>query len=454
MLPPFAENGWLDEPVSENKSDAFSPRSHQPQADPFAPSRLDIISPRSNASPRARDATDRLVVTPSPEHDGPSDTRSTHSRSSTNVSALAKEKVKRRNRRRREKETRQNTGLPVSPLLMTSPPSHSQQRRDDESSSSQSDDEANNDWLFQEIQGTIGPVGAAADLESLSGRSTRSNRSKSSLGGKSHKSSRSIKSTKSNKSTKSTKSSKSHRSTTSRKSSSHGKSSSHAQSSSSSRRSRHRSSADSVSSRTSRNSRNSHYSHRSTRSALSHMSDASRSVAKDLLRLEMQLAMVEKDNPKSNLHKGSTASVGSYGSYGYTASSVGGLSTGGSMKSKARKTSSTPRRNKFVAIAPPGKLGIILANKSDNRGTVVSGVRSSSALCDKVFPGDRIIMIDGEDVSRMTVSEITTVMARKTEFERTLTIMTTPTTGPSRGAPTSSSYTGNHIPNLSLTSRP
>lgn len=76
-------------------------------------------------------------------------------------------------------------------------------------------------------------------------------------------------------------------------------------------------------------------------------------------------------------------------------------------------------------MAPAGKLGIILANKTDSKGTVVSGVRTSSVLSEKVGPGDRIIAIDGEDVSRMTVSEITTIMARKSEFERVLSVLTT-----------------------------
>jgi C-terminal processing protease CtpA/Prc len=76
--------------------------------------------------------------------------------------------------------------------------------------------------------------------------------------------------------------------------------------------------------------------------------------------------------------------------------------------------------------APPGKLGIILANKADSKGTVVSGVRTSSALADQIHPGDRIVAIDGEDVSLMTVSEITTIMARKSDFERKLTVLTTP----------------------------
>jgi C-terminal processing protease CtpA/Prc len=92
--------------------------------------------------------------------------------------------------------------------------------------------------------------------------------------------------------------------------------------------------------------------------------------------------------------------------------------------------------------APPGKLGIILANKADSKGTVVSGVRTSSALAEKIAPGDRIVAIDGEDVSLMTVSEITTIMARKADYDRTLTVLTTPrhldTSSPNVGSPRSS----------------
>ncbi len=32
-----------------------------------------------------------------------------------------------------------------------------------------------------------------------------------------------------------------------------------------------------------------------------------------------------------------------------------------------------------LLLTPPGKLGLILANKSDGRGTMVSGVRAGSA---------------------------------------------------------------------------
>ena len=232
------------------------------------------------------------------------------------------------------------------------------------SSESDEDEEDNENWLFDEVTGALGPRGIAADLESLSGRSGRSN---SSRGAKSHKS---------------------HRSSQRRR-----------------RRTRNGNSDNSVDSRGSRHSRdsrrsrNSRYSHRSTRSYISQMSEQSRSVANDLLRLEMQLAM-----------------VGSGGGGGPEPQSV----------RSSRRRSTTARRSRITVTAPPGKLGIILANKADSKGTVVSGVRTSSALADRITPGDRIVAIDGEDVSLMTVSEITTIMARKSDFDRTLTVLTTP----------------------------
>jgi hypothetical protein len=239
-------------------------------------------------------------------------------------------------------------------------------------------EEANEDWLMDEVTGALGPRGIAADLESLSGRS---NRSKSS--GRSHKSHR--------------------------------------------RRTPKSGGNDSVSTHGSRRSRYSQKSHRSTRSYISQMSEQSRSVANDLLRLEMQLAMVgSNDDPKRS------------------ASSVGGTSRRSSRSNIHRRTLNTARRTRITVLAPPGKLGIILANKADAKGTVVSGVRTSSVMAEKISPGDRIVAIDGEDVSLMTVSEITTIMARKNDFERTLTVMTTPKVSSEPHSPRANDYTDHH----------
>lgn len=260
-----------------------------------------------------------------------------------------------------------------------------------------SDEDSNNgqdneSWLYNEVSGALGPQGIQADLESLG---ERSHRSKTSVGARSHKSHRS------------------HRSSSRRAKGSDG----------------------SVGSRHSRSSRASRYSIKSTKSHLSSMSVESRSVANDLIRLEMQLAMVGANNTGENemkkeletdlKKKGITGlSVDrSSGSVGPTGS-VGGRSR--SSASKSRPKSMIPRKIKATIKAPPGKLGIILANRNDARGgTVVSGVRTTSVLANKVSPGDKIVAIDGEDVSRMTVTEITAIMARKSDYDRVLSIVTT-----------------------------
>lgn len=322
------------------------------------------------------------------------DSQSIHSTGGQSAASAAKDKLRER-RRRKEKEAAIASGSPRS----KSSSRRSHRSRSAAVGSDEEGSDAAESWLFDEVTGTLGPRGIAADMESLGGRSNRS-KSDRSTGNKSHRSHRSHRSH------------KSHRSSTSHRSSSR----------------RHKSSSDqSVESRTSRNSRSSRYSHRSSRSTRSHlstMSDASRSVANDLLRLEMQLAMVGSQNASSSV-----------GGDEFGGSSVGGASNTNSYASRstnrstsvaARRAAAITKRSKITVVAPPGKLGIILANKADSKGTVVSGVRTSSVLAEKISPGDRIIAIDSEDVSRMTVSEITTIMARKGDFERMLTVLTVP----------------------------
>ena len=261
-----------------------------------------------------------------------------------------------------------------------------------------------NNWLFDEVTGTLGPRSHAADLESLGGRSNRSGKSKSSMGNKSHRS---------------------HRSKTSR-----------------SGHRRHRSSRNdgdvSVDSRTSRNSRASYRSYQTTKSMVSQMSQESRSVANDLLRLEAQLSMVGKsrgggtsgNSVVTELNKrrddcGMTVTSRDF-SISRSSSGVPRPKGSSNVSAMARRAAARSMRSKVSVIAPPGKLGIILANRTDSRGTVVSGVRTSSVLAEQVSPGDRIIAIDDEDVSQMNVKEITTIMARKSEFERVLTLLASP----------------------------
>jgi hypothetical protein len=83
------------------------------------------------------------------------------------------------------------------------------------------------------------------------------------------------------------------------------------------------------------------------------------------------------------------------------------------------------RGSRVTIAAPPGKLGVFLENRKDSRGTVVTKVRPESPLAAMIQVGDRILAIDGADVSLMTVSEITTIMQQTNNRNRTLTVLKT-----------------------------
>jgi C-terminal processing protease CtpA/Prc len=63
-------------------------------------------------------------------------------------------------------------------------------------------------------------------------------------------------------------------------------------------------------------------------------------------------------------------------------------------------------------LVPPGKLGVILVNRHDGKGTVVSEIRDHSSLKGMlVSPGDKLVAVDGEDVlTGMVVSQNTSLM--------------------------------------------
>ena len=83
------------------------------------------------------------------------------------------------------------------------------------------------------------------------------------------------------------------------------------------------------------------------------------------------------------------------------------------------------RRRRIVVIVPPGKLGLILANRNDESGTVISAIRDHSTLKGTLSPGDKLVAVDGEDVTSMHASQITSLIVSKAERERRLTMVTT-----------------------------
>lgn len=88
---------------------------------------------------------------------------------------------------------------------------------------------------------------------------------------------------------------------------------------------------------------------------------------------------------------------------------------------------STELLRRVVVVAPPGKLGVTLADHHDGKGIIVSSVRSHSSVKGKLRPGDKLVAVDDDDVTNMMVSNITAMMASRSSKERRLTLVTTKT---------------------------
>ena len=152
-------------------------------------------------------------------------------------------------------------------------------------------------------------------------------------------------------------------------------------------------------------------SHRSGGLTHKEVSFAPKAMEHDLKRLEKQLAALDGDQV-------STSSAG--------VSSITGtsLTKATSVSSKGRVVPKVSRQKRIVVIVPPGKLGVILANRHDGKGTVVSEIRETSPLFRMLSPGDKLVAIDSDDVTNMVVSQITSLMASRADRERRLTVIT------------------------------
>jgi len=76
---------------------------------------------------------------------------------------------------------------------------------------------------------------------------------------------------------------------------------------------------------------------------------------------------------------------------------------------------------KREVYAPPGKLGVVI--DSTSKGPVVHDVKVGSPLEGIVFPGDRIIAIDGEDTRTLPAVMVTKIMAAKKDQQRRMTVL-------------------------------
>ena len=185
-----------------------------------------------------------------------------------------------------------------------------------------------NPWLFDTVAQCLGPRSASADMESLSGKSNKSWRS--------HRSSKSL----------------------------------------GSRHSTMRRKGGSVGSRRSKKSSFSFGSFVEGRAA-SGILMAPRSLEHDLKRLELQLESLESTGP-SKLPRVSPSPPGRVG---------GENNLGATNKFSHQKVSSKQR---IIIMAPPGKLGVVLSNRHNGTGTVVSELRGDSVLQGALLPGDKL----------------------------------------------------------------
>jgi type IV secretory pathway protease TraF len=103
------------------------------------------------------------------------------------------------------------------------------------------------------------------------------------------------------------------------------------------------------------------------------------------------------------------------------------LSSDTSPNGSLRRSDFVPQRKigkkTSVVVVPPGKLGIILASRRGGIGTFIAEVKNSSSLKGAVLPGDRLVAIDGVDVSAMVVAQVTSIMMEKSSKERQLTVL-------------------------------
>lgn len=71
-------------------------------------------------------------------------------------------------------------------------------------------------------------------------------------------------------------------------------------------------------------------------------------------------------------------------------------------------------------VAPPGVLGLILETSTSDGRPMVNSIKPSSCLTDLVMVGDRLISVDEENVSGMTASSVSRLIASRLDKTRVL----------------------------------
>ena len=104
-------------------------------------------------------------------------------------------------------------------------------------------------------------------------------------------------------------------------------------------------------------------------------------------------------------HHRRTSSSSSSGHHRRTSSSS--ISADGYVKNEALG----PNASRFDFVAPRrGQLGLVLGEKSSRAGTYVLAVKDYSPLLGMIMKGDRLLEIDGKNVARASLTEVTKFM--------------------------------------------
>ena len=79
----------------------------------------------------------------------------------------------------------------------------------------------------------------------------------------------------------------------------------------------------------------------------------------------------------------------------------------------------------FEVHVPPGKLGMVI--DTPNGGVpIVHAIKPESVLADKVLVGDRLVSVDGEDVTSMTAVQVSKLISVKSNQDRALKFVRNP----------------------------
>jgi len=109
---------------------------------------------------------------------------------------------------------------------------------------------------------------------------------------------------------------------------------------------------------------------------------------------------------------------------------LGSLSSGGTTSTEVSPPSpmlaqdaTNNSESKFVIIAPPGKLGVVIDSLAGVGSAYVSDIKADSPIRGDLRLGDNLVAIDGEDVSRRKAVDISMMLARKSrQAERKITV--------------------------------